>query len=346
MNFYNQLRESLDNFEPNVTLSKGETVLLCDMGYIFKYQFAGNPATRGDGIPIGGISGSINLIIRMVNQFSPTKVVCIFDGKASRKRRRNVIQEYKVNRDESAGIRSTLDMSQEMNDESQKTQYKLLFHLMKFMPVKLIKMDELEADDIIGYIANKYYDNKTGTRYIISADKDFHQLVNKRTTCYNPQQKKLINEVYIKKHWATYPENIIYHKIVEGDPSDNLKGINGVGKKTLIKFFPELQEIRINNIEEFIELIQSKEELLCKTKTGKKIFDGIDTLRDNYYVMRLTDEFISLDEAVRINKILERGSMENIIAKKKKLKQLIMKYSLEDDIHTNSLFTLFHKLKY
>jgi 5'-3' exonuclease len=59
----------------------------------------------------------------------------------------------------------------------------------------MISVDKIEADDVIGYLASTKLKNEV---YIMSADRDFLQLVNDRVTVYNPVKKIYYRSNYVK----------------------------------------------------------------------------------------------------------------------------------------------------
>ncbi|WP_185855288.1 5'-3' exonuclease [Blattabacterium cuenoti] len=93
-----------------------------------------------------------------------------------------------------------------------------------------------EADDIIGTIA-KIAEKKGYIVYIISLDKDFFQLATENINIYIPpfkgNSKKILGIEDIKKKFdINHPKQIIDLFSMIGDPSDNIPGLPGIGKKT------------------------------------------------------------------------------------------------------------------
>ncbi len=85
----------------------------------------------------------------------------------------------------------------------------------------------LEADDVIGWL-NK---NINGTnKVIVSVDNDFAQLVAPDTSFYNPIKKLLVDINNFEEHYGVTPEEFVIYKCIAGDKSDNVPGIDGVGK--------------------------------------------------------------------------------------------------------------------
>jgi 5'-3' exonuclease len=68
-------------------------------------------------------------------------------------------------------------------------------------------------------------------------DCDFLQLVSdeNKTMFYSPMKKILFDERKVISTYGCHPANFLYRKIILGDGSDNIKGIRGVGEKTIQK---------------------------------------------------------------------------------------------------------------
>ena len=100
---------------------------------------------------------------------------------------------------------------------------------------------------------------------IFSEDKDLLQLVNKRVSVVikNKQDKKTylkIDQTNFQNHFFLEPQQIIDFKAIAGDPSDNLKGIKGIGNKTaisLIQKYGSLENI-YQNLESLTASQQAK----------------------------------------------------------------------------------------
>ena len=74
----------------------------------------------------------------------------------------------------------------------------------------------------------------------MSADKDFYQLVDDWVILYSPTKKILYDRELVKKEFGVYPQNVLTCRVVDGDKSDDIPGVKGIGVKTLIKEFPLL----------------------------------------------------------------------------------------------------------
>ena len=72
----------------------------------------------------------------------------------------------------------------------------------------------------------------------MSTDKDFLQLVDDRIKVWSPTKKKRYDVENFEEEYGIRPNNYLLLRMFEGDRSDNISGVKGIGKKTLLKNFP------------------------------------------------------------------------------------------------------------
>lgn len=320
----------------NTTYLKSKSVLIFDMMYLFKSHLVANRALSEGGVPVGGVKGPLDKIYWLTKKYNAKTVVCVFDGKDSHVKRQEIYEDYKANREKSnRNLTSPHNLNPKDQKHNKQYQMNLLVKVLNLLPVKMIIHKRLEADDIIGYLTKQYYEDKGGQRIIVSNDKDFYQLIDKNTAIHDPRKKKVITSDNMKQFWDTYPKNVIYYRCIEGDSSDNVQGIDGVGTHTIEKHFPELQEKEIESLDEFIELIKSKKDTLKDTKRGKSILNGIDTIKRNYKVCQLINVNLSADEK---NKILNSMSYNEFNYKSKyKLQKLVKEQRVSEALQFRRL---------
>lgn len=324
---------------------KGRSVLIFDVMYVFKSHFIRNEAMSETGVPIGGLKGVLDKIYWLIKKFDAKTVICVFDGKHSHDKRQLIHEDYKSNRNKTKNTFTNPYLKDP--DEAGKNldfQMNLLVRILNELPVKLMIHPKLEADDIIAYICKHYYKEKGGSRIIVSRDKDFYQLIDSNTAQYDPTADKLITTNTRKGEWNTkHPSNIIYYRCIEGDPSDNVEGISGVGTKTIEKYFPELVEKKIDTLQDFIDLIQSKSEELQRLKTTRKILEGTDVIKRNYELMQLQDITIGSDALRGVISVME--SNEYNIKGKYKVGRILKEFNISRSINPHRLEDIFHIIR-
>ena len=209
--------------------------------YRAHYALIRNPLTNTAGIPTSAVFGFANQVFQLIEDEKPDYLVAAFDSKG-KNFRHELYSDYKANRSA-------------MPDEIQ-TQLPYLWELLGAMNIPILRVQGVEADDIIGTVA-KMCDKDSVQCNIVSGDKDFMQLINDKTFLYAPQARKRAKEIFNKKKvlekWGVGPEHIIDLLGLMGDSSDNVPGVQGVGPKTakkLIQDFGSIENIyeEINNI--------------------------------------------------------------------------------------------------
>lgn len=222
--------------QPEVKLHKNSRVLLVDSLNTFLRSFAAIGHINPAGSHIGGLGGFLKSIGSAIKQLQPTRVILIFDGQGGSTNKRYLYPEYKANR-HIAKISNwdTFD-TQEEESESITAQIVRLIDYLKCLPVDLVVIDKVEADDVIGYLARQFKDQV----YILSTDQDYLQLVTDKVFVFSPIKKIIYNPTQVLKEYGIPPHNFLTHKIIVGDKGDNVPGVKGIAAKTLIKLFPSI----------------------------------------------------------------------------------------------------------
>lgn len=250
------------------------------------------PDISDDSLHVGGISGCLKSIGYAIKQFNPTQVCIIFDGISSSDRKRKMFSGYKQNRSKNKlrvnrGIYGREEF--EDDDESKKRQIYVLSELLSSLPVTVMSYEGLEADDVIGYITSDLWDHQTT---IMSTDKDFIQLVNEKTSVWSPTKKKLYTPDVVLDEYGISVNNFLMYRMCDGDTSDNIPGVKGLGLSTLKKRFPILSGSVSLSIDEFIDYAKDHRGRL---KVYDSILENEDVLRLNHSLMALdTSEFSGL----------------------------------------------------
>jgi|TARA_B100000315_G_scaffold253210_1_gene291548 DNA polymerase-1 len=260
----------IDSGEPN------DKVLIIDGLNTFIRVFSVIPTTNDDGIHVGGIVGFLRSIGYTIKMIRPTRCIIVFDGKGGSVRRRKIYPEYKQKRKTKYRVNRAYDFaSQEDEKQNMIMQLQRVVEYLETLPVTVLSYDNIEADDTIGYICRQVLTESELT--VMSTDKDFLQLANSRIKVWSPTKKKMYDEDTVLDEYGISSHNLIWYRVLDGDKSDNIPGVKGLGLKTIQKKLPFLSENRIVEIDEVItELPESKE-----------------IIERNYNLMQLSDVDIS-----------------------------------------------------
>ena len=289
---FKELEEELS--EPKIR-KPNDHVLLIDGLNTFIRAFSVNPSLNEDGSHVGGLVGFLKSVRFTINKFKPTRCVVVFDGKGGSKPRQKIYSQYKAGRKVRSRLNRNVDWATNPQDEheSMKLQIGRLIEYLEHLPLTILALDKLEADDIISYVTNvTLKDSKTT---IMSTDKDFLQLVSPRVQLYSPTKKITYDEELVKKEFGIYPKNMLTCRVIDGDKSDGIPGVRGIGIKTLIKEFPELTENEKFDIKRLLDSASSK-----TTKASKLISNNEYIVKRNYLLMQLQDPDISNHTKLKI----------------------------------------------
>ena len=297
---YEQL---LSNVQPDIR-KELSSILIIDGLNTFLRSFTMINHMNPDGHHIGGLTGFLKSVGYAIRMSDPTKVVIVFDGVGGSSARRNLFPAYKANRNTSRMTNYSIFSSKDEEQESINNQISRLIQYLQCLPVTVISIDGLEADDIIGYLANKFQKHEATQKVtIMSADKDFLQLVSDKVHCYSPTKKKIYTPKDVLEEFGVSSNNFLNYKILMGDTSDNIPGINGLGPKKLIKLFPELvSDTKI----ELDEIISSSADKVDENKLYLAVVERRHQLLINNQLMSLDGGFLSPE-----NKQLVKDAFDN-----------------------------------
>jgi DNA polymerase-1 len=273
-------------------------VLIVDALNTFMRSYAAIPTLDDDGNHIGGMAGFMKSLGFAIRSFKPTRVVLVFDGKGGSQRRRKIYKEYKANRKPPTRLNRSYDMTtDEQEKENMKYQLVSLVEMVECLPVSILALDNIEADDTIAYMSELVTKNG-GTSIIYSTDKDFLQMVNENVKVYNPVKKKTFDVDVILETYGVHPDNFVFFRSLLGDKSDNIDGIKGAGEKTLLKYIPEFAD---PNTEVNLNLIEQKyADIKKKPKVVETILDNTSIINRNLQLMNLRDVDINIDAKMKI----------------------------------------------
>lgn len=306
MTLYKQFKGAMKNKneDPN------DNVLLIDGTNFFIRNWSVNNTRNNNGDLIGGAIGFVRTLGFLSGLIRPSKIIVVFDGKGGSKRRKELNSNYKSGRAFSVrtvhGGEVALTNPKEAK-ENMLWQFSQLVTFLNTLPVKIISLDYIEADDVIAYLATEpFKDNKV---VIASGDNDYLQLINENVCLYSPHLKKTICDTNFFEMYGFNSKNFIWYKCIIGDNSDSIKGVKGIGKET-IKL---INDFLTNNIytkpEEFLTelntyILAKLDTLDIKEKTQKSLFNKLSKLRSlineneetikmNFKLMQLLDVNIS-----------------------------------------------------
>jgi len=198
-------------------------VLVDGSSYLYRAFHALPPLTDSRGEPTGAILGVLNMLIKFMRQEKPQRIAVVFDA-PGRTFRDDIFAEYKAHR---------TPMPNDL-----RSQVEPLFAILRAQGLPLLRIDGVEADDVIGTLACRAA--REGHRVLISTgDKDMAQLVSESITLVNTMSETTLDRAGVKAKFDVHPEQIIDYLALVGDSSDNIPGIEKVGPKTAAKWLAQ-----------------------------------------------------------------------------------------------------------
>jgi len=198
-------------------------VLVDGSGYLYRAFHALPPLTNSRGEPTGAVLGVLNMLQKLRKEESPDLIAVVFDA-PGRTFRDELFEEYKATRTP-------------MPDEL-RSQLQPLLDSVRAMGLPLLRIEGVEADDVIGTLACEAAAQNYDV-IISTGDKDMAQLVSDRITLVNTMTGSRLNREGVKTKFDVFPEQIIDYLALVGDTSDNIPGIPKVGPKTAAKWLGE-----------------------------------------------------------------------------------------------------------
>jgi DNA polymerase-1 len=252
------------------------------------------------GVHIGGLGGFLRSLGFLINHINPTEAYIIFDGVGSSTNRKNLIPEYKSNRNTGKLVNWEAFDNKDDEDDAKVNQISRLIHYLKCIPVKTLSMDKVEADDIIAHLSKQLAEEHNSKVYIVSSDKDFLQLVSNNITVYRPVEKEFFTPEKVKSKFGVSPENFILYKTLLGDDSDKIPGVKGLGPGKLFKLFPELTTKKLT-LEDIFDICESKykEHIIY----SRIIFDK-ETVLKSHKIMNLSKPMVDEVEQLNIENLI------------------------------------------
>lgn len=192
--------------------------------------------TAPDGQPTGALYGLSSMLLRIATDLKPDYIVACYDL-AGPTVRHEAYAEYK-------GTRSSID-------DALITQLNTSRNVFKAFCIPVYEKAGFEADDILGTIVEKLKDDPSIEIIIASGDMDTMQLITgKKVQVYTLKKGLndtiLYDEKAVEERYGFSPALIADYKGLRGDPSDNIRGVPGIGEKTgteLIQKFGSVEDI-------------------------------------------------------------------------------------------------------
>ena len=243
--------------------------------------------TTKDGKYTNAVYGFLAILFKLIEDTNPQYMAVAFDLKAPTARHK-LYEGYKANRK---------GMPEELAE-----QMPLIKEILRAMNIDIVEKEGYEADDVLGTLSR--YGEKQGLHVtILSGDRDTFQLATDNVTIRIPRTKggktetDLFDRSKILETYGIEPKQLIEVKGLQGDSSDNIPGVPGIGEKTALSLIQ-----KYGSIDNLYDKIEKNEDDL-KGKQREKI-------KDNKELAELSKTLGTINLEVPIEDTLEQFKVE------------------------------------
>ena len=271
--------------------------------------------TTKDGKYTNAVYGFLAIMFKILDDIKPEYLAVAFDLKGPTARH-ELYKEYKANRH---------GMPEELAE-----QMPVIKEVLRAMNIDIIEKQGYEGDDILGTLAK--YGEKQGLEVtILSGDRDTFQLASDHITIRIPRTKagktetEDYNRAKVLEEYGLEPEQLIEVKALQGDTSDNIPGVPGIGPKTAISLIQ-----RYHTVEELYKKVEAGEDDL-KGKQRENIVNNkemaelsrklgeINTnvpIEDSLEQIKLEEwdkpKVLEIFEELRFNRYIDKFGLRNV----------------------------------
>ena len=289
-------------------------LLIFDTNSVIHRAFHALPPLKSrDGKPSGAVYGTLTTFIRLLEEFNPQLVALAFDSPGETFRHKQY-SDYKKHRPKTPD--ELVEQIIRVNGVFRK------------MGVTVLEQQGLEADDIVGAVAEE--GKKDNTVIIVTGDMDMLQLVDDSVFSYTLRRGIKDSVLYDvqevqKKLDGLLPSQVVDVKALQGDKSDNIPGVEGVGEKTaltLIKEFSTVENL-YNAVEkgEAESISSNLKEKLLKNKKQAFLSKELATIDRHSFTEFKVEEFTGFLNNESISEQIEDLGFESLLKRLAKNKK-------------------------
>lgn len=251
-------------------------------------SFYGEPLINSYGMNVNAIKSFFFKIKMLKDALEPDCIFIADDVTREKTFRRQLYKHYKAQR--------------KPLDPQITNQIKPALQIASLLGYPILCHELYEADDIMGMIST-YATEQDIDLIIASSDRDLYQLINKNTFVFSPRGRDIIDLDYMKNNYKVTPKEWIEIKMLEGDRSDNIPGIDGVGKVTALSLIQQFKSVDgvYENLKNLKPALQHK---LLEGQERMGLVRQLVTILTDYNLINFKPELLNRGEIHR-NEIYE-----------------------------------------
>ena len=273
-------------------MERNKLVLLDAYALIFRayYALIRTPRYTSQKLNTSAIFGFVNTLQDLLKRENPSHIAICFDPKGGTFRH-EVYPEYKAGREETP--------------EDIRKAVPYIKRIAEAYNIAVIEQPGFEADDVIGTLS-VLARSRGFLTYMVTADKDFGQLVNQDVMIYKPHTGGYdilgVKEV-CDKFGIERTEQVIDILALMGDKVDNIPGCPGVGEVTAGKLVREFGSVE--------SLIENTDRL--KGALKKKVEENVEKIKFSKMLATIKiDVPIEFDEAALSRRPINADALREV----------------------------------
>ncbi|MFD2785008.1 DNA polymerase I [Hymenobacter rubripertinctus] len=197
--------------------------------YRAHFAFSKNPRVNSKGLNTGAILGFTNTLVEVLQKEKPTHIGVAFDGPKKTFRH----EQYAAYKAQRQAMPEDIGLA-----------IPYIKQIIQAFHIPILLVEGYEADDVIGTLARRAEQQGFGEVYMMTPDKDYCQLVTDCVKIYRPafmgNAAEILDVAHVLQRFEVErAEQVIDILGLQGDASDNIPGIPGIGEKTAKKLIQE-----------------------------------------------------------------------------------------------------------
>lgn len=304
-----------------------KNIVLIDGNSVFHRAYHALPPFKTlEGEPINAVYGFTSMLLNILNQFKPDYMAVAFDV-AGKTFRHHEYTEYKATRKKAP--------------DDLYIQIPRAKEILEKFNIPVFGVEGFEADDLLGTLAHQAEKHPDLQTFILTSDRDALQLVNEKTHMIAPvkgiSQTFIYTPEEVQKKYGLSPSQIPDMKGLQGDSSDNIKGIAGVGAKTaqtLLEKYGSIEGIyeNIENLKGKLKekFVEGRNDAFVSKHLATIVLDAPVTLDLEH--SKITDYDIeqiqSIFDMLQFASLTKKLNTFNVAYSKKRLEEKITQKSL------------------
>lgn len=251
-------------------------ILIIDFNNVLFTSYYGQKLINQHGYNVNAVKGFFTKLKNLKDIFDPDFIVFARDLSRVKTFRRKLFPDYKAQR--------------KPMDPDIFSQMKMAQQIVALLGFSIISHELYEADDIMGMIS-RFGEEHEMDSIIISSDRDMYQLITDHTFVMSPRNSDLIDKNYLQEHYQLTPDQWIELKILQGDRSDNIPGIPGIGEVTALQLMQQYGSIQ--NIYQSMDRLKPKiQSLLTQYQDTLDLTRKLVTIETDYTLIDLKEEML------------------------------------------------------